>query len=73
MSILIVCYLQNPDDDKGSESVLGKVRSNNIGSRYVIMDNGLTPEKTDAPSMLRKVYIQYMYVCGTLLWDMTHL
>ena len=48
---------QNPNDDKGSESVLGKVRSNNVGSRYLITDNGLAPDKTVAPSMIRKVSI----------------
>lgn len=47
----------NPSDDKGSESVLGKVRSNNVGSRYLITDNGLAPDKTAAPSMLRKVIL----------------
>jgi len=46
----------NPNDDKGSESVLGKVRSNNVGSRYLITDNGLAPDKTVAPSMIRKEF-----------------
>eukprot|EP01038_Epipyxis_sp_PR26KG_P006556 gene6556-9005_t len=46
----------NPDDDRGSESVLGKVRGNSIGSRYLITDHGLPPDKTVAPSMLRKEF-----------------
>lgn len=32
-----------------------KVRGNTIGSKYLITDHGLAPEKTVAPSMLRKV------------------
>lgn len=44
----------NDFDDRGSESVLGKVRGNAIGSRYLITDHGLAPEKAVAPSMLRK-------------------
>jgi hypothetical protein len=41
-------------DDRGSMYVLGKVRSNNVGSRYYFMDHGLPPDKTVAPNMLRK-------------------
>ncbi len=45
-----------PDpDDRGSQAVLGKIRSNNVGSRYFFMDHGLPPEKTVSPSLLRKV------------------
>lgn len=42
-------------DDRGSESVLGKVRGNSVGSQYLITDHGVKPDKTVAPSMLRKV------------------
>jgi hypothetical protein len=42
-------------DDRGSESVLGKVRGNSVGSQYLITDAGLAPERAVAPSMLRKV------------------
>jgi Tub family len=41
--------------DRGSESVLGKVRGNSVGSQYLITDSGLAPDKAVAPSMLRKV------------------
>lgn len=43
-------------DDRGSESILGKVRGNSVGSQYLITDPGLAPDKAVAPSMLRKVY-----------------
>ena len=45
---------QEPQDDRGSESVLGKVRGNSVGSQYLITDAGLAPDKAVAPSMLRK-------------------
>lgn len=41
--------------DRGSDSVLGKVRGNSVGSQYLITDSGLAPDKAVAPSMLRKV------------------
>lgn len=41
--------------DRGSESVLGKVRGNSVGSQYLITDHGIAPDKAVAPSMLRKV------------------
>lgn len=44
-------------NDRGSDSVLGKVRGNSVGSQYLITDSGLAPDKTVAPSMLRKVPI----------------
>lgn len=47
-------------DDRGSESVLGKVRGNSVGSQYLITDHGIAPDKTVAPSMLRKVCNQNM-------------
>lgn len=45
-------------NDRGSDSVLGKVRGNSVGSQYLITDSGLAPDKTVAPSMLRKVGAQ---------------
>jgi hypothetical protein len=45
---------QNPTDDRGSETVIGKVRGNAVGSKYIVSDHGLAPDKTVAPSMLRK-------------------
>ena len=42
-------------DDRGAESVLGKVRGNSVGSQYLITDHGIAPDKAVAPSMLRKV------------------
>jgi hypothetical protein len=45
---------ENPSDDRGSETVIGKVRGNAVGSRYIVTDHGLAPDKTAAPSMLRK-------------------
>ena len=41
--------------DRGSDSVLGKVRGNSVGSQYLITDSGIAPDKAVAPSMLRKV------------------
>ena len=53
-SYYLVSIEPNPDD-RGSQMVLGKIRSNNVGSRYFFMDHGLPPEKTVSPSLLRKV------------------
>ncbi len=53
-SYYLISLDMDPTDDRGSESVLGKIRGNTIGSRYLITDAGLAPEKTVAPSMLRK-------------------
>ncbi len=54
-SYYLVSLDKNPTVDRGSDQVLGKVRGNAVGSRYLITDHGLPPEKTVAPSMLRKV------------------
>jgi hypothetical protein len=32
-----------------------QVRANGVGSKYIITDHGLAPDKTQAPSTLRKV------------------
>lgn len=53
-SYYLITLDENPSDDRGSETVLGKVRGNAIGSLYLICDSGLAPEKTVVPSMLRK-------------------
>ena len=54
-SYYLVSIDKSPNDDRGSETVLGKVRGNTIGSRYLITDHGLAPDKTVALSTLRKV------------------
>eukprot|EP01036_Dinobryon_divergens_P049572 gene49572-66403_t len=41
-------------NDRASESVVGKVRGNAVGSQYMIYDGGLGPDKTISPSSLRK-------------------
>ena len=38
-----------------------QVRANGVGSKYIITDHGLSPEKTHVPSTLRKVRIQLSY------------
>ena len=53
-SYYLISMDQEPQDDRGSESVLGKVRGNAVGSQYLITDGGLAPDKAVAPSMLRK-------------------
>lgn len=54
-SYYLVSVDHNPATDRGSDHVVGKVRGNTIGSKYLIADGGLAPDKTVAPSMLRKV------------------
>lgn len=53
-------------DDRGSDSVLGKIRGNAVGSQYLFTDHGLAPDKTMAPSMLRKVILskKYTVICA---------
>ena len=53
-SYYLVSLDQIPED-RGSETVLGKIRGNAVGSQYLLTDHGLSPEKAIAPSMLRKV------------------
>jgi tubby and related proteins len=55
-SYYLISLDMNPSDDRGSETVLGKIRGNTVGSRYIITDHGIAPEKTAAPSMFRKEY-----------------
>jgi hypothetical protein len=54
-SYYLVSTEMEPNDDRGGDEVLGKVRANAVGSRYLLTDHGLAPDKTQAPSMLRKV------------------
>lgn len=53
-SYYLISLDQDPQDDRGSEMVLGKVRANLVGSQYLITDAGLAPDKAVTPSMLRK-------------------
>ncbi len=55
-SYYLISLDMNPSDDRGSETVLGKIRGNAVGSRYIITDHGIAPDKTAAPSMFRKEY-----------------
>jgi len=55
-SYYLISVDRDPSDDRGKDSVLGKMRGNNIGDRYLLTDNGLAPDKTVLPSMLRKEY-----------------
>lgn len=54
-SYYLVSTEMEPNDDRGGDDVLGKVRANAVGSRYLLTDHGIAPDKTQAPSMLRKV------------------
>ena len=56
----------NPTDDRGSFSVLGKLRSDAFGSRYTVVDGGLAPEKCVTPSTLRKELglVQFQFDSG---------
>ena len=44
----------NPSEDRGSSSVLGKLRGDAFGTRYHIVDGGLAPEVAVVPSSLRR-------------------
>ena len=54
-SYYLISLDMDDQNDRGSESVLGKVRGNSVGSQYLVTDSGLAPDRTVAPSMLRKV------------------
>jgi tubby-related protein 1 len=62
-SYYLVSMDPNPDD-RGSGSVVGKIRGNAVGSEYSIVDGGLTPGQTTAPSLLRREHglIQFDYL-----------
>lgn len=55
-SYYLISLDTDPDDDRGSESVVGKIRGNAVGSRYIITDHGLAPDKSVAPSTYRKEF-----------------
>mmetsp|Transcript_9801 Transcript_9801/g.16289 ORF Transcript_9801/g.16289 Transcript_9801/m.16289 type:complete len:391 (-) Transcript_9801:144-1316(-) len=52
-SYYLISLLDEPEE-RGGDDIVGKVRANGVGSKYLITDHGLAPEKTEAPSMLRK-------------------
>jgi hypothetical protein len=49
-------------DDRGSEYILGKLKSNAVGSQYIIVDNGRSPLKATGPSTCRKEYCVVRFV-----------
>jgi hypothetical protein len=53
-SYYLISMDQEPQDDRGSESVLGKVRGNAVGSQYLITDGGLAPDKAVAEATVRQ-------------------
>lgn len=54
-SYFLLSLEQDPDEnDRGSESVLGKLRGNTVGSQYLITDGGLSLHKAVSPSSLRQ-------------------
>mmetsp|Transcript_9111 Transcript_9111/g.8982 ORF Transcript_9111/g.8982 Transcript_9111/m.8982 type:complete len:404 (-) Transcript_9111:322-1533(-) len=53
-SYYLISMDADQQDDRGGESILGKVRGNSVGSQYLITDPGLAPDKAVAPSMFRK-------------------
>lgn len=56
-SYYLISLDQTPSmDDRGAESILGKIRGNQVGSQYQFTDHGLAPDKATAPSMLRKEF-----------------
>ncbi len=46
--------LDHVPDDRGSESVLGRVKSNTVGSEYCFTDGGVAASKTRLQSTIRK-------------------
>lgn len=63
-SYYLVSTEMEPNDDRGGDEVLGKVRANAVGSRYLLTDHGVAPDKTQAPSMLRKVLLSLSPLLG---------
>lgn len=55
-----------PTDDRGACSVLGKLRSDAFGSRYAIVDGGISPDKCVTPSTLRRELgiVQFQFDSG---------
>jgi len=53
-SYYLITLDMNPEDDRGSVSVLGRVRGNAVGSEYLFTDAGVTAGKTRLSSLVRK-------------------
>ena len=53
-SYYLVSLDLTPTDDRGSDSVVGRVRGNAVGSEYVITDGGVTAGKTRISHLVRK-------------------
>lgn len=70
-SYYLISLDMDDQNDRGSESVLGKVRGNSVGSQYLVTDSGLAPDRTVAPSMLRKVslFSEFEKVVGSDLFS----
>lgn len=66
-SYYLISMDEDEQGDRGSESVVGKVRGNSIGSQYLITDSGLAPNKAVVPSMLRKVIVMLIILVANLL------
>ena len=62
-SYYLISLDMNPEDDRGSEAVLGRLRGNAVGSEYMITDAGVTAGKTRLSSIIRKelAYIHFDY------------
>lgn len=52
-SYYLISILNEPEE-RGGDDVLGKMRANGVGSKYLITDHGLAPDKAHAPSTIRK-------------------
>jgi tubby-related protein 1 len=50
----LLVSMERQPEDRGSNKVLGKVRGNTVGSQYSIVDSGMAPGKTHAPSTIRR-------------------
>lgn len=60
-SYFLLSLEQDPDEnDRGSESMLGKVRGNTVGSQYLITDGGLSLHKAVTPSSLRQASFNFI-------------
>jgi tubby-related protein 1 len=53
-SYYLISMDMTPDDDRGSDTVLGRVRGNAVGSEYLFTDGGVTAGKTRLSSLIRK-------------------
>jgi len=53
-SYYLISMDMTPDDDRGSDTVLGRVRGNAVGSEYLFTDGGVTAGKTRLSSLIRR-------------------